>query len=143
MRIVIDGRYISDHFPGIGRYVYNLLIALAELPQPHQFAVLYNPDLLNTRYDIAALSRRRPLRLVATRVRPFSAAEQTIIPRMLRTMRADLYHAPYYVRPYAGLPCPSITTLYDAIPRLFPGETSPRARLLFNLLTRLAIRASD
>ena len=23
MRIAIDARYVTDHFPGIGRYVYN------------------------------------------------------------------------------------------------------------------------
>jgi alpha-1,3-rhamnosyl/mannosyltransferase len=143
MRIAIDARYVNDHFPGIGRYVYNLLLALAELTPPHTFAVLHNPGLPNTRYDIAALARHAPIRLVATRVRPFSLAEQVAIPRLLRSMRADLYHAPYYVRPYIGAPCPSVTTLYDAIPRLFPAEVSRRARLLFDLLTRLAIRASD
>jgi alpha-1,3-rhamnosyl/mannosyltransferase len=142
VRIAIDARYVNDHFPGIGRYVYNLLRALAQLDQPHTFAVLYNPELSNTRHDMAALSRYLPIRLVSTRLRPFSAAEQIILPRMLRTMQVDLYHAPYYVRPYAGLPCPSIVTLYDVIPRLFPAEVSPRARLLFDLLTRLAIRAS-
>jgi hypothetical protein len=65
LRIAIDARYISDHFPGIGRYVYNLLQALGELDQPHNFAVLYNPELTNTRYDIAALARLPTLRLVA------------------------------------------------------------------------------
>jgi glycosyltransferase involved in cell wall biosynthesis len=142
VRIVIDARYVNDHFPGIGRYVYNLLLALGELDQPHSFVVLYNPALTNTRYDMAALAHFATLRLVATHLRPFSAAEQLALPRMLRRMQADLYHAPYYIRPYAGLPCPSITTLYDIIPRRFPEEVSPRARRLFNLLTRLAIRTS-
>jgi hypothetical protein len=128
VRIVIDARYINDHFPGIGRYVYNLVLALGELDQPHNFAVLYNPELTNTRYDMAALARLPTLRLVATRQRPFSAGEQLALPRALRSMRADLFHAPYYIRPYAGLPCRSITTLYDIIPRRFPGEVSPRAR---------------
>jgi alpha-1,3-rhamnosyl/mannosyltransferase len=143
MRIVIDGRYISDHFPGIGRYVYNLARGLAELGPPHTLALLHNPALPNTRHDVAALADTLPIRLVATRARPFDATEQAIIPRALRTLRADLYHAPYYARPYFGLPCRSVTTLYDAIPRLFPAEVAPRARLLFDLLTRQAIRASD
>ncbi len=143
MRIVIDARFVNDHFPGIGRYVYNLLRALGELDQPHSFVVLYNPALTNTRYDMAALAYSPTLRLVATRLRPFSAGEQLVLPRMLQTMQADLYHAPYYIRPYAGLPCPTITTLYDIIPRRFPEEVSPRAQRLFNLLTRLAIGASS
>jgi len=142
VRIVIDARYVSDHFPGIGRYVYNLLLALGEMDQSHSFVVPYNPALTNTRYDMAALARLPSLRLVATRLRPFSVGEQLALPRMLGEMQADLYHAPYYIRPYAGLPCPSITTLYDIIPRRFPEEVSPRARRLFDLLMRLAIRAS-
>jgi glycosyltransferase involved in cell wall biosynthesis len=142
VRIVIDARFVNDHFPGIGRYVYNLLLELGDLDQPHSFVALYNPALTNTRYDMAALAHSPTLRLVATRLRPFSAGEQLALPHMLRTMQADLYHAPYYIRPYAGLPCPTITTLYDIIPRRFPAEVSPRARRLFNLLTRLAIRAS-
>jgi alpha-1,3-rhamnosyl/mannosyltransferase len=142
MRIAIDARYVYDHFPGIGRYVYNLLLALAALDHPHTLVVLHNPMLPNTRHDLAALASFPSVELVATRARPFSAAEQVAIPRLLRRLRADLYHTPYYVRPYAGLPCPSIVTLYDAIPRLFPAEVAPRARLLFDLLTRLAIRSS-
>jgi glycosyltransferase involved in cell wall biosynthesis len=142
VRIIIDARYINDHFPGIGRYVYNLLLALAGLDQPHMLVALYNPDLPNTRYDLAALSRYPHIRVVATHLRPFSLGEQTTLPRMLKAMQSQLYHAPYYVRPYFGLPCPSIVTLYDAIPRLFPHEVTPRARQLFDLLTRRAIHSS-
>jgi alpha-1,3-rhamnosyl/mannosyltransferase len=142
VRIVIDARFVNDHFPGIGRYVYNLLVALGELDQPHSFVVLYNPALTNTRYDMAKLAQAASLRLAATHLRPFSAGEQLVLPRMLRRMQADLYHAPYYIRPYGGLQCRSITTLYDIIPRRFPEEVSPRARRLFDVLTRLAIRAS-
>jgi alpha-1,3-rhamnosyl/mannosyltransferase len=143
MRIIIDSRHVNNHFPGIGRYVYSLLRALTELPSPHRFVVLFHPDLPNTRFDMAALARNQALRLVPVRARPFSLAEQYVIPRLLRTSQADLYHAPYYVRPYVGLPCPSVVTLYDAIPHLFPAESDWRARLLFDTLTRLAIRASD
>lgn len=142
MRIAIDARYVADHFPGIGRYVYNLLVALAGLDQPHTLVVLHDPALPNTRHDLAALARFPAVELVAARARPFTPAEHLLVPSLLRRARADLYHAPYYVRPYAGLPCPSVVTLYDVIPHRFPGEVSRRARLLFDLLTRLSIRAS-
>src|SRR5690349_7676230 len=128
VRIVIDARYISDHFPGNGRYVYNLLLAIGELDQPHGVVVLYNPALATTRYAMAARARCTALRVVGTRPRPFSLGEHVSLPRMLRTVRAYLYHAPYYVRSYAGLACLSVTTLYDIIPRRSPEEVSPRAR---------------
>ena len=143
MNIAIDARYVADHFPGIGRYTYNLTGALAQLDQPHQLSVIHNPALLNTRYSMAALAALPNVALVAVNAPPFSIAEHVRLPVLLRQIRADVYHAPYYVRPYVALPCPSVTTLYDAIPRLFPAEVSPRARLLFDMLTRLAVRASQ
>jgi glycosyltransferase involved in cell wall biosynthesis len=143
MRIAIDARYVADRFPGIGRYVFSLVQALAALDHEHELVVLHNPALRNTRFDIAALAMFPRVRLVETAARPFSPAEQLLVPRVLRAVRADLYHAPYYVMPYAGLPCPAVVTLYDAIPRLFPAEVSPRARLLFDLLMRLAIRSAN
>lgn len=142
-RIVLDGRSIADHFPGIGRYVYNLARGVGELAPPHRLFVLHNPDQANTRYDMSVLAQHANVELIDTSARPFSPAEQWRIPALLRQLRADLYHAPYYVRPYVGLPCPSVTTLYDAIPQLFPTEVSFRARLLFGTLTRLAARSSS
>lgn len=143
VRIVIDARYVNDHFPGIGRYVYNLLDALGQLAAEHSFVALYNPDLPNTRHAMAALARHPNLQVMYIHLRPFSLGEQLALPRMLRRLQAGLFHAPYYLRPYLPLPCRSVTTLYDAIPRLFPAEVSPRARLLFNLFTRRAVRASS
>jgi glycosyltransferase involved in cell wall biosynthesis len=142
MRIAIDARYAVDHFPGIGRYIYNLLRALAALDHPHTLVVLHTPALPNSRYDMAALADLPSVELVVVGARPFSAAEHVAIPRLLRRLNVDLYHAPYYVRPYVGVACPAVVTLYDLIPRLFPAEVSLRARLLFDMLTRLAIRSS-
>ncbi len=142
MRIAIDARHVADHFPGIGRYVYNLLTALAELDHGHTLVVISSPALPNTRHDLSALARFPAVELVATSARPFTPAEQILVPRLLRRLRADLYHAPYYVRPYAGLPCPSVTTLYDTIPQRFPNEISPRDQILFGALVRLAAYVS-
>jgi alpha-1,3-rhamnosyl/mannosyltransferase len=61
------------------------------------------------------------------------------VPGLLVRLHADLYHTPYYVYPYIGLPCPAVVTLHDLIPLRFPRETPWRARLLFDLLHRLAI----
>ncbi len=139
MKIVIDARPVADHFPGIGRYVYNLLAALATLNTPHEFIALTCPTMPNTRYNLTNIG----IRLIPTDTQPFSIAEHVRIPALLRALHADVYHATYYVRPYVGLPCPSITTLYDIIPRRFPHAVTPRARILFDLLHRLTIRSSS
>lgn len=142
LRIVVDARYVADHFPGIGRYTFNLLRALVALRPRHSLVALYNPSLPNTRHDLLGLGPQG-LHLVPITARPFSVAEQIQVPALLRRLWADVYHAPYYVRPYWGVPCPSITTLYDTIPRRFPQEASSRARLLFDTLSRRAIAASQ
>lgn len=142
MRIAIDARYVADHFPGIGRYVYNLLRTLAEASHGHRILVIYNPSLVNRRFDVRGLASHAAIELIETSARPFGPLEHLQLPRLLRAIRADVFHAPYYVRPYVALPCPVVTTLYDVIPRTFPEESTPRARLLFDSLMKLAAQTS-
>ncbi len=143
MRIGLDIRYACDHFPGIGRYTINLARALAALEHRHTLVLIHNPALPNTRYDVAALLRGPALELVATTARPFSLAEQVQLPRLARVLRLDLLHSPYYIKPYGGLPCPSVVTIYDLIGRMHPGVLSRRGRYLFNLFMSLAVRTSN
>ncbi len=140
MRIVIDGRQIADHFPGIGRYVYGLLRGLCAIDHGHAITVLHNPGAVNTRHDLGALEDGERLRLMPTPARPFSLAGQALLPALLLALRAERFHAPYYVMPYMPLPCQAVLTVYDIIPRLFGGEVPLRARLLFDALHRLALR---
>ena len=123
MRIGIDGRYIQDHFPGIGRYTYNLVKGLASATPGTDFTVIYNPALSNTRYDMVALSRLENVELVRADISTFSPAEQWLLPRLLRRLRLDVFHSPYYLRPYL-LPCPAVVSIYDVIPLLY-GQYMP------------------
>jgi alpha-1,3-rhamnosyl/mannosyltransferase len=143
MRIGLDARYIYDHFPGIGRYTLGLARALMALDQTHTLVLLYNPDLPNTRYDLPALLNGPNVELVPTSARPFSLAEQVQVPRLVRRLRLDVLHFPYYVKPYAGLPCPTVMTVHDLIGRRYPGVLSWRGRKLFALTMWLAVRSSQ
>jgi alpha-1,3-rhamnosyl/mannosyltransferase len=142
MRIGLDARYLYDHFPGIGRYIANLIPALSELAYEHDLIVLYNPALPNTRHDLEALRRLPNLALLRTSARPFSPAEQVQIPWLARSLRLDLLHSPYYIKPYAGLACPSVVTIYDLLGRRFPHALPRRSRLLFELAMLLAVRSA-
>ncbi len=148
MNIAFDLRFVSDHFPGIGRYAFSLASAFAMLDTPHRFMFIVARDapgrrtIPNTRYDLTMLLRASRVRALAA-PSPFSVAGQIALPALLRLARADVYHSPYYVFPYAGLPCPAIVTLYDIIPRLFPQESSLRARLFFDLSVRMALRSAQ
>jgi glycosyltransferase involved in cell wall biosynthesis len=139
MRIGIDGRYIHDHFPGIGRYTYNLIKGLAMVAREGDFVVFHNPRLLNTRYDVELLARDSNVELVPVDVPTFSLKEQYRLPSLAKRLGLGLLHSPYYIKPY-WLPCPSVVTFYDIIPLLYPQYLpSPWGKPLFKLTARLAL----
>lgn len=140
MRIALDGRPIDDHFPGIGRYVFNLARALAETEPRIELLLLHRSSgRANTRYDLDALRSYPRLRLVPVDAPNFSLREQWRLPAVLRQLQVDLYHSPYYLMPY-GPSVPAVVTLYDLIPSRYPAGYSPGARLAFYLAVRLAVR---
>lgn len=142
MNIGLDARYICDHFPGIGRYVANLAQALAALDHGHRLTLLYNPALPNTRHTLDALRHLPHVDLITTTARPFTLAEQIQIPCLARALRLDLLHSPYYLKPYFGLPCPTVVTIHDLIGWKFPNTLTPHARRLFRLTMGLAVRTT-
>lgn len=137
---VVDGRFIQDHFPGIGRYTFNLVRALAHVAPEDSFAVLHNPALRNTRYDLGALQHPN-LEWVRAGVPTFSLREQWTIPALLRERRAASYHSPYLIMPYRP-GCPTVVTLHDLMPIRYPHYFTPWQRLGFALSVRLAARAA-
>ena len=144
LKLAFDARYVQDHFPGIGRYAYNLLAALVALPDGPHLTLFYNPALPNQHYDLPGLAERYPdrVKLVNTKARPFSPGEQWQLFRPAQKGKFGLWHAPYYIRPYV-LPVPVVLTAYDVtgarLPELLP---SRKARLAFAVTTRLAFRTS-
>ncbi|MFQ5742212.1 MAG: glycosyltransferase family 4 protein [Acidobacteriota bacterium] len=118
LRIGIDGRYIGDHYPGIGRYLFNLARALPEASPDVEYFLLHNPRLRNTRHPIEELQQEQ-LRLVETAVPIRSLREQFALPRIARQLRLHLFHAPYLVTALHW-PCPEVINLYDLIPERHP-----------------------
>ncbi len=140
MLIGVDGRYIQDHFPGIGRYTYNLIRSLAEIAPRDRFLVLYDPKAPNRRYHLSALASYPNIELVPVEVSTLSLAEQYRLPSLIKGLKVDLLHWPYYIKPYL-LALPSVVTLYDLIPKIYPQYMpSAWARLAFEVAVRLAIR---
>ncbi len=139
MRIGIDARCIGDHFPGIGRYITSLIHAMAHLDHGHQLVIFHNLLPPAMRYHLGDLPG---VRFVPLRSGPFSPQQQIEIPWRIRQLGIDLFHAPYFIRPYWGLPCPSVTTIYDLLGHHFPQQLTWRGQLLYRLLLALAIRRS-
>ena len=137
MRIGVDGRCIQDHFPGIGRYTFNLTRAMLPLLTKSEHLVLLRDPTQPSSWDLIALAGKR-VQVVDAPVSPFSLRQQWAIPQILRRLEADVYHSPYYLMPYRPK-VPAVVTVYDLIPLLFPQHVSPTARLLFRWMTALAL----
>ncbi|HHX42367.1 MAG TPA: glycosyltransferase family 4 protein [Chloroflexi bacterium] len=143
MRIGIDGRYIQDHFPGIGRYTYHLARNLAAVAPEDTFFLFIDPNAVNTRHDLSPFVEAPNVRLIPATAGTFTVRQQTALPALARQHRLDLYHNPYYLVPYA-MPCPMVATLHDMIPMLYPeavpGAVLPTAFLMAVRLTVLRAR---
>jgi alpha-1,3-rhamnosyl/mannosyltransferase len=112
MKIAIDARKWRDY--GIGAYVRNLVRQLARLDRETTYFVLCAPadqatlrDLGDNFVPVIDLSEGYSLR------------EHWSIPRTLRRLGADLFHAPHYVTPllWDG---PTVVTVHDCIHLVFP-----------------------
>src|SRR5512143_207309 len=142
MRILFDGRVITDHFPGIGRYAYHLAGALADRAEV-EITLLVDSLSPRRRYDLDALALTHPrIKLLPVPVPTFSRKEQTLLPRFIRSIDHEVYHALHYARPYFGLRKPVVLTLHDLIPLILPQYWSTKNRVIYRWLNRLAVRTA-
>jgi alpha-1,3-rhamnosyl/mannosyltransferase len=142
MRIGLDARYTGRHFPGIGRYTLGLARGLAELEHGHTLVLIYGPNR-DARYDLAAIAALPGVEVAQARTTAFAPGQQIELPRLARRLGLDLLHSPYYVKPYFGLPCPSVLTVYDLLGWRYPRALSLRGRLFYRALMGLAVRTAD
>ncbi|MFC1849531.1 glycosyltransferase family 4 protein [candidate division CSSED10-310 bacterium] len=142
MRIVIDGRYIRDSFPGIGRYTYNLIKGLGELDSGDEIVLITNQRAHNSRFNLEVLTEMPGCSLIQCPIPRFLPVELVLLPTFVRHLQPAIYHSPFFLRPYP-LPCPSIVTLYDLIPLQFPKENGGLVNaILFSIFARVACRTS-
>ncbi len=151
MRVVLDGRVINDHFPGIGRYVYCLVAALAELSPADTFVVLHTAGQIDQRFGLDRLSQHSNVELAALPARrgrsgrpAFGALPaQLQARRLLRQQTADLFHATYWWGPYwPGTPG-TVLSLYDLIGLRLPDVLPTSRRLALSMAVRLALRSAQ
>ena len=112
MRIAIDARKLHDF--GIGTYIRNLLKYLARLDRDTEFVLLCKPQDAKVREETGP-----NFRPVVAASKPYSLAEQFMVPARLLTQNVDLLHEPHYVLPPL-VPCRAVVTIHDCIHLMFP-----------------------
>ncbi|MBI5877743.1 MAG: glycosyltransferase family 4 protein [Chloroflexi bacterium] len=133
-----DARTVQDHFPGIARYGFNLVSAMLDLDTGQQFELLGPPPELNTRFDLSPWQSKANARVTTIPASLFSLAGQWRARQWIARVKPRLYHSPYYLMPY-WTPCPSIVTVHDLIPLLYPQYFTAMQRLIFGMAMRLAV----
>ncbi len=119
MIVAYDLRYAADHFTGIGTHAYALLEALLELPGDERYAVLWHPGLRNHRYDVRALASHPRVVWHERAIDPIQPWGILQSGAWVRSVRADVYLSPFYLRPVSP-GCPSLLTIHDVWPLRLP-----------------------
>lgn len=133
--LVLDCRTANAHYPGIGRYTYELARALAAVTE---LTILFDPNASSSEFRLTTL----PVKRIAVPVSPRSLAQQWVIPDRLRRLNAAVYHSPYYLMPYSTGTATALT-VYDLIPLHPLVGFSRRQRFLYWAAHFLAFNASD
>ena len=123
MKIAIDARLIGPEGTGIGRYLENLLINIAELDQDNEYLLLLRKNNFNF-----LKPNRGKFKKIVTDAYPYSIKEQVLIPAILAREQPDLVHFPHINVPllWSGR---FVLTVHDLTQREF-GKKSGSTRLL-------------
>ena len=116
LHLGLDARFLTDAYPGIGRYVYNLVQALptAEV----EISLLIDPTAVQTRFDLDRLERPG-IRFVPVKRTPRHVSDWWLLPGLVRQLKCHVFHSPH-LGFAARLPCPSVVTICDLIPIRVP-----------------------
>lgn len=137
MRILLDATAVPADRGGVGRYVDELLPALARhgvelvvVCQPRDAAATSVLVPAAEIISAPAPTARRPVRM---------AWEQVGLPRLVRSTGAQVVHSPHYTMPrLAGVPV--VVTLHDATFFSHPDLHSPVKARFFRSAIRTAVR---
>ena len=105
MKIVIDGRVLG--WTGIGRYAKNLLLQLEQLDATNEYVVL-----MQRRDEEVWSPGAHNFRVEWVEMAPYSVAEQTRLPGVLRALKPDLVHFPHFTVPLLYND-PYVVTVHD------------------------------
>lgn len=135
-RVLLDATAVPADRGGVGRYVDSLLAALVRAGA--------EPAVVCQERDAAALTAMGVREVVVAP--PYVSSrprrllwEQTGLPALVRSLRADVLHGPHYTAPLRS-PAAGVVTLHDATFFTDPGVHSTVKGTFFRSATRTALR---
>jgi glycosyltransferase involved in cell wall biosynthesis len=138
LKIAIDARMINPgSMHGIARYVYQLLNCLKSTKRPHEFFVIINADSPLEKDPWPA-----HIHLHKVKGSWISLKQQWEIPRVLRSIDADLFHAPSFMAPLL-CPCPLVMTIHDLNHMVLPQFYTPFHQFYYQVFVRSCIKKSE
>lgn len=148
MRVAIDARAIGPHFPGIGRATLGLLHGLCELEHQLEIAVIFRSEQREL-LERSGITRDARFKLAEADAGPLAFPQQWQIPRLARALAPTVWHAPFYFRPFWGLPR-TVVTIADVIgragtwaaPEMLGAQGTWRGRLFWELAMRLSLHSA-
>ena len=132
--IGIDARKLHDF--GIGTYVRNLVVHLAQIDAENRYVLFTGPQRKDALRDLP-----ENFRIVAESSPVYSVRELLALSWKLFRLDLDLYHATHYVLPALN-PCRVVVTIHDIIHLLYPEYLPNRLaffyaqRMIRRILTR-------
>ncbi|UCH77343.1 MAG: glycosyltransferase family 4 protein [Candidatus Coatesbacteria bacterium] len=137
LTVAMDARYLAGERKGIGRYCHTLLSGISSLPDPPAFIFISDREF-EAAYPGLAYETH------VIEAWPVYSWEQIRLPRLLRRLDADLFHAPGNALPLRP-PRPTVLTLHDMMMferRFHTGEAN-RYYLYQSWLLRRAVRKCE
>ncbi len=121
--IGIDARKVQDF--GIGTYIRNLILGLAEVDRENSYVLLTSREGKKSLSDLPGR-----FHIVVERSPVYSLRELVSLSWTIRKLKLDLYHSTHYVLP-AAVPCKVVATIHDIIHLLYPEFLPNRLALLY------------
>lgn len=137
LRIAIDARMISPgSMHGIARYAFELLGYMRKATSD-EFFIIVNPSS-----PLEQLSWPSHMHLTTVHGSWMSLSQQWELPRLLRSIKADLFHATSFMAPLA-CPCRLVMTIHDLNHMVLPQFYTPFHQFYYQIFVRSCIRRSD
>lgn len=140
LHLCVDGRYTTNHYPGIGRVTSMVCHAWATHPQVHRLDIIINQ---HSPRDLVRLPEaQHHVHLHYLDARPFGGAEWWQMHQLMRKLMPDWIYAPYFFMPPRHAPTKRLLTVHDAIP-LELNSMSIIRKIILKQIIRFSMSRAD